>query len=225
MDYKNIAFLGTSHIAKESYEQVKFHIENIKPDIIALELDRNRLQELMHGAKSRNSIRSIRSIGLKGYLFAALGSWAEKKLGKLTGFSPGSEMKHAVKLARANGMKISLIDQDIEITLKRLSEHLTWKEKFNFFADVLKAMISRKAEFEFDLSKVPQKELIKQLLAKVKTRYPNVYKVLIKERNRHMFRILKRLSEENPDKKILAVIGAGHVDDIIEMLKSNSDAV
>ena len=47
MKYKNLVFLGTSHIAKQSLDEVKKYISNEKPDIIALELDRNRLQALM----------------------------------------------------------------------------------------------------------------------------------------------------------------------------------
>lgn len=226
MDYKNIHFLGTSHIAKQSYNEVQSYILDNKPGIIALELDKHRLCALMQNSKkSYHGLGAIRKVGMKGYIFSLIGAWAEKKLGELTGFAPGSEMKQAVRLAKSNGLRIALIDQDIEITLSRLSKSLTWKEKLNFLADVAKAFILRNKEFEFDLSKVPEKSLIKKMISQVKSRYPNVYNVLIKERNRHMFRILKKLSEENPDKKILAIMGAGHVDDIIGMLKSNSDAV
>ena len=41
LDYLKI--IGTSHIAKESVEEVKDTILKEKPDIIALELDRKRL--------------------------------------------------------------------------------------------------------------------------------------------------------------------------------------
>ena len=47
MKYKNVVFLGTSHIAKQSLDEVKKYIANEKPDIIGLELDRNRLHVLM----------------------------------------------------------------------------------------------------------------------------------------------------------------------------------
>ena len=225
MKYKNIVFLGTSHIAKESYDQVKVQVQNNKPDIITLELDMKRFQALLHGHKRSHSLKSIRTIGLKGYIFQFIGAWAEKKLGELTGFSPGSEMKHAIKLAKKNKISLALIDQDIEITLKKLSKHLSWKEKFNFVIDILKALITRKREFEFDLQKVPEEKIIKKLLNKVKTRYPNVYKVLISDRNKFMFKALKKLSEQHPNKKILAIIGAGHLDGISKMLKSHSDVV
>ncbi|MBI2131020.1 TraB/GumN family protein [Candidatus Woesearchaeota archaeon] len=223
MDYKNIVFLGTSHISKESYEEVTSSISSAMPDIVAVELDKKRAYALMSKSKPSYGLSNIRRIGVKGYIFALLGSWAEKKLGELTGFSPGSEMKEALRLAKEKGIPIALIDQDIEVTLKRLSKYLSWKEKFNFLIDILKAVILRKSEFQFDLNKVPEKEVIKKLLDKVRTRYPNVYRVLIAERNRHMYKALKKLAEENPKKKILAIMGAGHVDDIRSMIKSRSD--
>jgi pheromone shutdown-related protein TraB len=221
MNYKNLTILGTSHIAKQSLEDVEKEIENKKPDIIALEMDRRRLYSLF---KKPGKIRiyDIKRIGLKGFIFSLVGAWAEKKLGKIVGVAPGSEMKKAVRLARKNDMKVALIDQDIEITLKRFSKSLTWKEKWNFIVDVLKAIFVRKKIIEFDLTKVPSKKVIKKLVGQVKKRYPNIYKVLIEERNHVMADNIKKIMETYPDKKILAIIGAGHEDDILELIKKPS---
>lgn len=222
MRYKNLRIIGTSHIAKQSLDEVEQAILTDKPDIIALELDKQRLYALMH-SKKKGSIRlsDIRKIGFKGYLFSLLGAWVEKKLGKYVGVSPGSEMKKAVKLAKKNNMQIALIDRDIEKTLKRFSETLTWKEKWRFLVDLFKAFILRKKEVEFDLRTVPEKKIINKLIKQVKKRYPNIYKVLITERNRIMAANLERLMEQNPEKKILAIMGAGHEEDIIKLIKEH----
>ncbi|MEK6949883.1 MAG: TraB/GumN family protein [Nanoarchaeota archaeon] len=221
MEYTNLMIIGTSHIAKQSLEDVERAIEDKKPDIIALELDKNRLYSLF---KKPGKIRiyDIKRVGIKGFVFSLIGAWAEKKLGSMVGVAPGSEMKKAVVLARKKGIKIALIDQEIEITLKRFSKSLTWKEKWNFIADILKAFFSGKREIEFDLSRVPSKEVIKKLIEKVKERYPNVYKVLIEERNFVMADNLKIIMEKNPDKKILAIIGAGHEEEILDLIKKPS---
>src|SRR3989338_3266228 len=221
MDYKNLTIVGTSHIAKESLEEVEKTIEDIKPDIIALELDKRRLYSLFR-KPGKIRIYDIKRVGLKGFIFSLIGAWAEKKLGNMVGVAPGSEMKNAVRLARKNNIKIALIDQDIEITLKRFSKSLTWKEKWNFFADILKAVFARKQIVEFDLTKVPSKKVIKKLVDKIKERYPNVYKVLIEERNEAMANNLHKIMSEYPDKKILAIIGAGHEEDILRIIKRPS---
>ena len=219
MRYKNIVFLGTSHIAKQSLDEVKNSIYQIKPDILALELDKKRLPALMKDAPKKIEFRNIKIVGLKGFLFSLFGAWAERKLGKIVGVSPGAEMKQAIKIARKEKIKITLIDQDIEITLRRLSQEFTWKEKWNFLADIIKALFSEKKWIDFDLRTVPEKKTIKKLIDELKQRYPNLHKVLIEERNKVIAHNLKKLMESEPDKKILVILGAGHVDDVMELIK------
>ena len=217
--YKNLSIIGTSHIAKQSLDEVNSAIEHIKPDIVALELDKKRFYALMHGKKGRITIYDLKRIGVKGFLFSLIGAWAEKKLGELVGVSPGSEMMAAIRLARKNKIKLALIDQDIEVTLKRFSESLTWKEKWNFLVDIINAFVFRKKEVEFDLTKVPSKKIIKEMIEKVRKRYPNIYKVLIEERNYVMGNNLKELMMKNKGKEILAIVGAGHEEDLIQIIR------
>ncbi len=221
MKYKNLVILGTSHIAKQSLDEVKKYIEEEKPDVIAIELDSKRLPALMSKTPRKIQLRVIRQIGVKGFVFSLIGAWAEKKLGNLVGVAPGSEMKQAVQIAKKNNIKIALVDQDIEITLKRLSKTLTWKEKWNFAADILKSIFTKGEKIDFDLRTVPEKKIIKKLTSKLKERYPNVHKVLIEERNSVIAGNLRTLMNSNPDKKILAILGAGHVDDVLELVKKD----
>ena len=223
--YNNLIIIGTSHVAKQSLEEVERVINEEKPDIIALELDEKRFYSLLDKRKKRKiSFYDIKKIGIKGWFFSILGAWAEKKIGKIVGVMPGSEMIKAVKLARKDKIRIALIDQDIEITLRRFSQELTWKEKFNFLIDILKAIFSRKEikELNIDLTKVPEQKIIEKLIDKVKKRYPNVYKVLIHERNKIMAVNLRKLMKENNEKKILAIVGAGHEEEIKRILSGSS---
>jgi len=80
--------------------------------------------------KNRIGLSAITQIGFKGYLFAVIGGYLQRKLGSMVGVMPGSEMKLAVQLAKKNNARIALIDRNIETTLKRFSESLTWKERF-----------------------------------------------------------------------------------------------
>ena len=225
MKYRNLTIIGTSHIAKQSLDEVKKAIEEQHPNIVALELDEPRLHALMSPKKEKLRFYNIFRVGIKGFIFSVIGAWAEKKLGDYVGVSPGSEMKQAVRLAQKNNLKLALIDQNIEITLKRLSKSITWKEKWNFIADIFKAVILRKKEVEFDLTTVPTKELIKTLIDKVKKRYPSIYNVLIKERNEIMAKKLVRLMKEKPDERILAIVGAGHEEEIISLIKKSINHV
>lgn len=220
MRYKNLVFLGTSHIAVQSLKEVRTYIENEKPDIIALELDKKRLNALTSKAPGKMRLGNIRVIGLKGFLFSLLGAWAEKKLGKIVGVAPGSEMKEALKLAKERNISIALVDQDIEVTLKRLSKSITWREKLNFLYDMTRAFFLRKTEIDFDLETVPDKRVIKRLTSKLKERYPSLFRVLIDERNAVIAENLKKLGKE---KKILVILGAGHVEEVMGIVKQGDN--
>lgn len=213
--YKNLIIIGTSHISIESVKEVENVIGEKKPEIVALELDKPRFRALMYGG-DKPGLKDIFRIGIKGYIFSLIGAYTEKKLGKIVDVSPGSEMKRAAEVAKENGFRIALIDQGIDVTLKRFSKEITWKEKFRFLFDLIKG-IFKKEQISFDLNKVPSDEIIKKMLDHVKKRYPNVYKVLVYERNlvmaKHLYSLMGNYNH------IVAVVGAGHCDDLIEEIK------
>ncbi|MBW2967464.1 TraB/GumN family protein [Candidatus Woesearchaeota archaeon] len=227
MRYKNIYLIGTSHIARQSLEEIEAAFNSFHPDVVAVELDKRRLYGLLSDEKTKVSVSDIRRIGVKGYLFALIGGYLQRKLGNIVGVSPGAEMKLAVELARKNNAKIALVDQDIEITLRKLSQRITWTEKFRFVADIFKELFFKKKALKelgisdprIDLSKVPDKELVKNLIRQFERRYPNVHDVLVTQRNRIMANNLARCVLRQPDDKLLVVIGAGHEEELFELLK------
>jgi pheromone shutdown protein TraB len=103
--------------------------------------------------------------------------------------------------------------------MSKISKVLSWREKWNFVADVFKAVVLRKKEVVFDLAKVPSQRVIKKLTSKVKKRYPNLYFVLVDERNQIMAKNLAGIMAKNPNDKILAIIGAGHEEEILSLVK------
>ncbi|MFT4305110.1 MAG: TraB/GumN family protein [Candidatus Woesearchaeota archaeon] len=232
MDFKNLKIIGTSHISKHSMKEVENEINNLNPFIVAVELDKQRLDALMNeGKKSSISFKSIKEIGFKGFFFALIANYVSKKLGKLVGVTPGSDMKHAVIIASKNKIKVSLIDQDIKITLRRISKFLTWKERFRFVADIFNGIFFKKKQMKkynlenFDLNKVPDEKLIEKLISYVEKRYPSLYKVIIHERNIVMSKRLIVIMKKNPEQNILAVVGAGHKKGMLKLIKEYYDKI
>lgn len=217
--YKNVVILGTSHIAKQSIEEITRTVFDLKPDIVCVELDKKRYHAMLTDAKPNYSIRGIRQYGLQGYLFAVIGAFLQKKLGNVVGIKPGSDMLTACKLAEQQKIRLLLIDQDIEITLKRFSKLFSFREKMRLVWDIISAPFSKKKRLQFNLHGVPEQQLVIKLITELKNRYPGMYKALIEERNHVMARNIQRISESNTDKKIFVVIGAGHEPDIIELIK------
>ena len=217
--YKNLLLIGTSHIAIESVKEVENKILETKPDVVALELDRPRLQGLLQKKKPSGhiSIKDIRRIGVKGVLFAMVAAWVEKTLGNYVGVKPGSEMVSAFHAAHKVSARVALVDQDISVTVKRLSSGFSWREKWNLFVDLIKGFVFRKKEISFDLHKVPSQKIVDELIGKVKKRYPTLYRVLVKERNEVMAKNLYSLMQKFEN--IIAVVGAGHEEELIALIK------
>jgi len=215
--YKNVKLVGTSHIAKESIEKITSEFSDFNPDIVCVELDHKRLQSLMSDQKPDRSLSGIKRYGLQGYLFAVIGGFVQEKLGNVVGVKPGSDMLTAIHLAKANNKQLNLVDQDIEITLRRFSKEFTWREKLRLISDIFKAPFSKK--MKIDLNKVPKEELISKLMGDLKIRYPNLYKVLIDERNYIMAKNIYKIMSKNEDKKILVIIGAGHEKEMLKLIK------
>jgi len=220
----NVHIIGTSHIAQQSINEIKKAFSELKPEIIAVELDAGRAQGLLSGVKGKVGLAEIAQIGVKGYLFAKIGQIVQQKLGQSIGVSPGEEMKIAMLLAKKENLPIALIDQPIKITLRNFSRELTWKEKFRFIGDLFKGLLFPKKQLRqsglehLDLRKVPQGQLLEIMMKQLKGRYPSIYKTLVEDRNKYMVKQIVKLLRENKDKKILVVVGAGHKEGMEEML-------
>lgn len=213
----NLIILGTSHIASQSITEINKAFKNHDPDIVCVELDKQRLHALLNDAKPDYSIAGIKRYGLQGYLFAVIGGFIQRKLGNVVGIKPGSDMLTAVNLARNNKKQLMLIDQDIETTLKRFSKEFTFKEKMRLLWDIIRSPFAKK--MRINLNEVPPDKIIAQMIAQMKERYPSLYKVLIHERNMVMAKNIYKIKENNPEKKILIVIGAGHEKDLLSLIK------
>lgn len=211
--------VGTSHISRESVAEIEQAIIDFEPHIVAIELDIKRAIALTSNKKAKSNFRDIFKIGVKAFIFVKVGQYVQQKLGKMVGVIPGSEMKAAMFLAKKKKLKIALIDQPIDITLKKLSKAFTWREKWNFIKDIFRGIFFRKKQLEklgldegevLDLTKVPSEKLIKKLLKSMKQNYPSIYEVILEGRNRYMIKALININKKNPGEKILVVVGAAH---------------
>jgi len=226
--YKNLVIIGTSHISKYSVNNVKEVISQLRPEIVAIELDMSRFNSLT--TKKRSSFIEIaKNAGFFNAAFIVLGGLLQSYLGKVVGVEPGSEMLTSIREAKKINAKLALIDQPIEITLKRLD--LRFKDIMFIIYDsvvsslkrlLVKMKIIKRPEhdvFSFDLSKVPEDEAINYMLKYLKDKMPKFYSALIADRNKVMTINLIKLIKNNPDKNIVAVMGAGHKDAVIRGVK------
>lgn len=207
-----IKLLGTSHVSPQSIKRVEQEVQH--HDIIAVELDRQRVQTLLSNNQQKpRTWQLIKAVGVSGAIFAKIGHWVEHKIGASVGTTPGGEMKAAIYQTAQEKKRVALIDQPIQQTLKRFSQAFTWRVKLKLLKTVFK-----KTDIRFDVRAEPDEKTIQELLSYVDEAVPELAEVLIHERNRYMARKLHQLQQANEEDSILAVVGAGHLPGLREEL-------
>jgi len=194
---------GTSHVSEESFKVIDEAIEEHDPDVIALELDHIRLNSLLGDDKQDS-----------GSLFAHLIKYFQNRVGAKTGVMPGEEMKYAYDKAVKDGRDVAMVDQDIRVTLQRLNG-VRRKEK----AKAAFSMILGFLGFgeKFDVSEIPDDEMISDLVEEMKKEFPGLYRVLMEERNQYIVEALKEVDQKS-DGDVVAFLGAAHVGKVEEIL-------
>ncbi len=209
----SIVLVPTSHVAEESIQKIKEVIEKTKPDCVAVELDKNRYLALKHKESSGSP-----NLGFTTNLIFKLLKKLQEKVGDIVGIMPGSDMLTAVETAKEKNIPVYFIDQDIQQTLEGLKS-LKFSEKLKLIKYALTAsfyVYTGRGGEKIDLTKVPPEELIDQALEVFKFSFPQLYKILVEDRNQYMAANLKKLSENY--KIVVAVVGAGHYKGIKALL-------
>lgn len=219
---KEILLLGTAHVSEKSVNKVLELIENEKPDRIALELDKARFEQLVKERSWREA--DVFEVVRKGkayvLLFSLVLSSMQRKLGKQLGVKPGSEMFEAAKVAEQKGISIALVDRDIGITMKRALASMSIFEKLKLLFQLLLYSLGfgEKISKE-EVEKLKSKDVLSMVIQELAREFPSMKAVLVDERDSYIAQKLKNLKA----KKVLAVIGAGHLYGIKENLKKDVD--
>ncbi len=219
-----IILVGTSHVGVDDTKKIEDLIQHYMPEVVGIELDAKRFKSLMkQDQKQQNpsykqTLAMMKEYGTFGFLFAQIAGFVQKKIGKKMDIKPGIDMKTAYLKARELKIPVSLIDQDIKQTLKKLSS-LSFLKKISLFSGLF--FKSFKKEYRellnFDIKKVPSEKLIIKMIGVLKKESPYLYDILIHQRNIYMSKRLLKLRERHTG-YILAVVGAGHVDGMAKYL-------
>jgi pheromone shutdown-related protein TraB len=206
---REVILVGTAHISAESVALVREVIERERPDCVCVELDERRFDALSQtnrweGLDLREVIKNRQ---LATLLLNFLLSSYQKRLGGQLGVMPGSELLEATRVAQEHGIDIQLSDRDVRITLRRAWSSLSFWDKNKLLATVFTAAFDAPEMSEEELRRIRQKDVLSELMGELGRAMPTLKRVLIDERDGYLAQKIR----EAPGKKIVAVVGAGHV--------------
>ncbi|HUV07355.1 MAG TPA: TraB/GumN family protein [Spirochaetia bacterium] len=214
---REIIILGTAHISQESAEEVRSVIAAENPDRVCIEIDESRYRSLKQDASWRNlNISRVLRDG-KGFLLLSnlvLASF-QKRMGLELGIRPGEEMLAAITAAEERGIPFSFCDREIQITLKRAWASSSLWGKNKMLAAMLSSIFTNEKLSREEIENLKKTSALQGMLEELAGFLPSVKEVLIDERDTYLATTVYQAE----GKRLVAVVGAGHVPGMVQKLR------
>ena len=211
----DLRLVGTAHISSTSVALVRQQIEDWGPDLVAVELCESRKASLLDPEALENEdLLKILNDGKSHMILLQSALAAEqRRMGVASGEKPGAELLAAIEAAEEAAVPIELIDRDVVITLRRAWSKMGLREKWR----VMDAFLWQ--EDDDDEASVEElledSDMLSNLMEEAREVAPGAGSVLIDERDAF---IAGRLQQIRGKGKVLAVVGAGHLNGIVHQL-------
>ena len=216
IDGREIILVGTAHVSRDSADLVKKVIEQEKPDCVCVELDQKRYEALSQKKRwdSLDLKQIIKNKQLSTLVVNLILASYQKKLGAKLGVLPGAELLEAVKAANESKVPVALCDREVRITLRRAwYKTSVWKKSY-LVASLLASLFDDTEMTEEKISELKKKDVLSELLNELGDSLPELKKVIIDERDTYLSEKIKEAQGE----KLVAVIGAGHLEGVKKAL-------
>lgn len=210
IDDREVILIGTAHISKASAELVTRVIEAEQPDTVCVELCATRMNTLDNPDAWKNTdivevIKQKRTFVL--FLNFVLSS-VQRRLAKDMDVKPGLEMEAAMRTGRAQGATIAPIDREVRTTLQRVWGLMGFWTKFKLLNQLLMSLFEEEEDITAEqIEALKEKGALEMLLQEMGNTLPGVKQRLIDERDLYMVEKI----HQAPGRKLVAVVGAGHV--------------
>ena len=218
---RQIHVVGTAHISQRSVEEVKRVIQEVRPDTVCVELDQVRYDALLDDARWQklDIFQVIREKKVLFLLTSLALSAYQRKLGEKVGVKPGAELLAAVRSAEEVGAELILADRDIQATLKRTWASISFWNKLKLASGLVAAPFAVQEISETQIEELKDRDTINEMLKEFAKLMPGIKKPLIDERDLYLMSKI----QEAPGKRIVAVVGAGHVEGLLAHLGEKVD--
>ena len=206
-----IYLVGTAHISKNSELLVRHVIETILPDRVCLELDRRRYYGLCQDNLGQTDNRRKPIRGKQFSLISWLMSSYQRALAGSLGVAPGTELLAGAQTAERLGIPCIFCDRDIQTTLGRARQAMSFGQKMRLIVTLLIVVLRREKLSTEQVSNLQKQDSIASLINEWARAFPALKKVIIDERDIILAENIKAAGGE----RLVAVVGAGHVAGII----------
>ncbi|MDZ4726311.1 MAG: TraB/GumN family protein [Leptospira sp.] len=224
IDKTEVHILGTAHISQLSVEAVESLIGFVKPDTICVELCESRMKSVEDPdyLKKLDIFKVFRERKMWLLLSSLILSSFQKKMGH-NQVKPGDEMRKGIELARKQKLKVAPVDREIQTTLRRAWGNVGFLSKMYLMSALITSLFVREDVSVEKIEEMKSDDILKDLFSQLPGRYESIKNVIIDERDVYLAEKIRRSATEKGVKKVVAIVGAGHLQGIINHIQHNHD--
>jgi pheromone shutdown-related protein TraB len=206
---KDITLIGTAHVSRESADLVGLVIEEEKPDTVCVELCQARYQSITQKKQWQNTdlIKVIKEKKASLLLLNLMLASYQRRIGRRLGIRPGEEFLRAIQAAETVGAVVHLADRDIRITLSRAWHLMGLRTKMKLLYQFLASVWEVDTIGQEEIEEMKKRDVLESLLSELGKSLPELHRILIDERDQYLTDKIRSA----PGRRIIAVVGAGHV--------------
>lgn len=219
-----ITLLGTAHVSRASADKVRELLTSGDYDAVAVELCPSRHNAIVDpDALARMDLFDVLRSGRAPMVASSLALGAyQQRLAEQFGIRPGEEMRVAVEMAREAHLPVLLVDREIGVTFKRVYRSLRFLRRAELVAGLLAGVVSRQEISEAEIERLKEGDILESAFSQFAEQHRDLYEPLIAERDRYMAARLKQEVGAGGYRRVLAVVGAGHLQGIARTLTEAS---
>lgn len=219
---REFILVGTAHISRQSAELVRRVIEEEKPDTVCVELDQRRYETISNPNQweKLNLLEVIKKKQLPTLVVQLVLASYQKRMGEQLGVLPGTELLEATKAATENDIPFELCDRDVGITLKRAWRNTGFFKRMWLLSSVLASIFEPAEVSEEQIQEIKDQDALSEMLKEIGEAAPTMKGALIDERDEYMAEKIRAAKGD----RVVAVVGAGHVQGMIEHLQEERKA-
>ncbi|MFC0267263.1 TraB/GumN family protein [Kushneria aurantia] len=222
----HLELLGTAHVSRESADEVRELIRSGEFDAVAIELCASRYQSLVEpDAMAKLDLFQVLKQGKAGMVAASLALGAfQQRVAAQSGIEPGAEMRAAVEESHQAQLPLYLIDRELGVTLKRIYRNVPWYQRFALMSGLVGSVLSRQKVSSEEIERLKEGDVLESTFAEFAQQSQSLYAPLISERDRYMALKLVEALPEGGARRVLVVIGAGHLKGMSGHLREFNEA-
>ena len=222
-DGVDYTLIGTAHVSRASADAVRELAGSGEFDAIAVELCQARYDALTAERKWTDlDLYRILREGKAGLVMANLALSAyQRRIAEQFGIEPGAEMRAAAVAAKAHGLPLQLVDRDLATTLRRSYASVPWYKRLYLMTGLALGMVSSDEIDEEAIERLKEGDILESTFTEFAEHSPELFEALITERDRYMAARLREDNAAQAGRRVLVVIGAGHMDGLARHLESD----